>query len=238
MGSRAGHPGLKRLLAALLWLAVPAAAQDVLPGLRGGVRVPADLDHGAFRALLRVQTELGVKCTGFMVAPAIAMTAAHCLYLGKVGRFIQPGSVHVLLGYRLGAYRAHARVRRFVIASGNDPARPIATIGEDRAVLLLDHAIADAGSILPVAAVPSGGRVAVRVAAYDQDRAEIALASPPCALTGSVRDATGAAVLTQDCSITHGASGAPLVAVIDGHDSAVGMVVAGAAASNLAVPLR
>jgi protease YdgD len=210
VGSRAGHPGLKRLLAALLWLAVPAAAQDVLPGLRGGVRVPADLDHGAFRALLRVQTELGVKCTGFMVAPAIAMTAAHCLYLGRVGRFIQPGSVHVLLGYRLGAYRAHARVRRFVIASGYDP----------------------------VAAVPSGGRVAVRVAAYDQDRAEIALASPPCALTGSVRDATGAAVLTQDCSITHGASGAPLVAVIDGHDSAVGMVVAGAAASNLAVPLK
>lgn len=173
-----------------------------------------------------------------MVGPAIAMTAAHCLYLARVGRFIQPGSVHVLLGYERGAFRAHARVARLVIADGYDPARPVATLGRDRAVLVLDHAIAGADSILPVAAPPMGTPVPVRVAAYDQDRAEHALGSPPCTLSSGPHDATGAIVLDHGCAVTHGASGAPLVASIDGRDRVVGMVVAGTAATNLAVAVR
>lgn len=173
-----------------------------------------------------------------MVGPAIAMTAAHCLYLARVRRFIQPGSVHVLLGYERGAFRAHARVARFVIADGYDPARPVATLGRDRAVLVLDHAIAGADSILPVAAPPMGTPVPVRVAAYDQDSAERARGSPPCALMKTLHDATGAVVLGHDCGVTHGASGAPLVVTIDGRDRVVAMVVAGEAATNLAVPVR
>ena len=38
------------------------------------------LQAAPWRGLLRVQTELGGRCTGFLVAPAVAVTAAHCLF--------------------------------------------------------------------------------------------------------------------------------------------------------------
>ncbi len=214
----------KLLICAVLLTGV---AQAPLPGVGAGDhRVAVPLDTVPFRSLLRVQTELGARCTGFLVAPGLVMTAAHCLYLPKVGRFLQPSSVHVLLGYRAGEFRAHARARAFRIAPGYDPGNESATAGADRAILVLDRPVGGASDLLLLAPVPVAAPVPAMLAGYGQDRDEIAVAAPGCAVSGLAADGRGRPLLVHDCQATAGTSGAPLlVRRADGRWAAAGVQI-------------
>jgi protease YdgD len=66
-----------------------------------------------WQSLGRVQTELGQRCTGTLIAPDRVLTAAHCLIAPRRDQLVQPGSVHFLLGYAAGQFRAHRRVVAF-----------------------------------------------------------------------------------------------------------------------------
>ena len=208
-------------------------AAILLPGLSASVPMrPASLGDAPWQALLRVQTELGGRCTGFLIAPAIAMTAAHCLFLPRSGHFMPPRFVHVLWRYRMGRYDAHARVVRFILPPLYDPLAEAHTAGLDRVVLLLDHAIAPPDDVLRAArALPAVG-TGLRLAGYGQNRDELAVEGPPCRVTGLQADATGHAVIAHDCAGTRGTSGAPLVARdADGSWRAVGVQIEARAAS-------
>ena len=199
----------------------------LLPGLSAGVPLrPVPLGEPPWWALLRVQTELGARCTGFLIAPAVAVTAAHCLFVPRAGHFLRPGSVHVLWHYRMGRYDAHARVLRFVVSPLYDPHEQARTAGLDRAVLVLDHPIAPAAQVLkPAGAIPAPGTV-LRLAGYGQDRDELAVQGPSCRITGRRQDATGHVVIAHDCAGTRGTSGAPLLALgADGAWQAVGVQI-------------
>ena len=97
--------------AALLALgATPAAAQtpvlrnappvvDHLPGIGArDHRVAVDSAATPWRSLVRVQTEMGGRCTGFLVAPDRVMTAGHCLFQHRTGNWLPPDAIHVLRG--------------------------------------------------------------------------------------------------------------------------------------------
>ena len=202
-------------------------AAVLLPGLSAGVPLrPVPLGEAPWHALLRVQTELGARCTGFLVAPAVAITAAHCLFVPRAGHFLRPGSVHVLLRYRMGRYDAHARVLRFIVSPLYDPLRQARTAGLDRAVLMLDHAVAPPAQVLRLAGTIPAAGTALRLAGYGQDRDELAVQGPPCRITGLQDDATGHVVIAHDCAGTRGTSGAPLVTCdADGSWRVVGVQI-------------
>ncbi len=182
-----------------------------LPGIgaTGGLR-PVDVSRTPWRGLLRVQTELGGRCTGFLVAPRLALTAAHCLFGQRTLHTLQPASLHVLLRYAAGHYDAHARVRHFAVSPLYDPRLQAHDAGLDRALLVLDHDIASADDAMRPAPAPAVGSL-VLLAGYGQDRDELAVAGPACRITALSVDGSGRTLLVHDCAGTRGTSGAPLL---------------------------
>src|SRR5579875_2244966 len=136
-------------------------------------REPVDMTQPPWRSLGRVQTELGARCTGFLVAPRLAMTAAHCLFIRRTGTYIQPSDVHFLWRYDRGSYAGAARVVRFIVPARYDPKRESQTIGLVRAELM---AATDLGSPAAFARIatrlPAMGAAAA-LGGYNRDRGEL-----------------------------------------------------------------
>ncbi|WP_158804492.1 MULTISPECIES: serine protease [unclassified Acidisoma] len=215
---------LSPVLAFLLALAPHVASAGSAPVHR---RVVVDLSQPPWRAVGRVQTELGARCTGFLLAPRLVVTAAHCLYRRSTGRFVQPSSVHFLWRYAAGAYADHARVVSFVVEPGYDPAAEDRSLGVDRVFLTLDHAVGPAGDMAGLSHVSPRPGVPLLLGGYNRDRAEVAEADPDCRLIGFGVDAGGHRLLLHDCLGLQGTSGAPLFArQPDGHWAVVGLEVA------------
>ncbi len=211
-----------------------------LPGVGpGDDRVAVDPSSMPWRAIGRVQTELGGRCTGFLVAPRTVVTAAHCLYLRRPNAYVRPGSVHFLLGYARGGYVAHARIAAFRVGPGYDPARPHAASGADWALLTLDAPLGTPERILGLAATPPAPGTPLQLGGYGQDRAEVIAADLDCSVKALLRDDAGQLLVQHSCNGAAGTSGAPLLARgADGGWLAVGIQVAAFndQAGNLAVP--
>jgi protease YdgD len=163
-----------------------------------------------WRALGRVQTELGGRCTGVLIAPDQVLTAAHCLVAPRSGQFVQPGSVHFLLGYNLGQWVATARVRSYARAPDYVPLR--GPVGADWAVLTLERPLGTPDRILPLLRQAPAPRTPVMLGGYQRDRPEVLMADAGCRLIGLQRRADAPPTLVHDCAATSGSSGAPLLA--------------------------
>jgi protease YdgD len=207
---------------ALLLLALPAAAQEARrppPGALPGVgaddpRRPVNRRLEPWESLGRVQTELGGRCTGVLVAPDRVLTAAHCLVAPRTRRLVQPGSVHFLLGYERGEWAAQARVVGFVVGAGYDPEQ--GEVGADWALLTLDRRLGPPHRPLPLLRQVPAPRTPAMLAGYQQDRPEVLLADQQCRILGLHRTRGGLPTLVHDCAGTRGSSGAPLLVQLPG----------------------
>jgi protease YdgD len=189
---------------------VPRAA---LPGLgAGNARQPVAAAEPPWWSLGRVQTELGGRCTGALIGPRSVLTAAHCLVSHRSRQMVQPGSVHVLLGYHAGQWAAHGRVATYVVGAGYRPDGS-GPGSADWAVLTLERPLpVPADRILPVLRDLPAPRAALMLGGYQQDRPEVLLADTGCRALGARRDSAGQAMLIHDCAGTRGTSGGPVLA--------------------------
>lgn len=230
------HFNLGRSLAVLLVLSLiaPAARAErpLLPGIGAqDRRVEVEGDAAPWRSLVKVQTNLGGRCTGVLVASDRVVTAAHCLVHPRAPRFLPASSLHVLLGYDRGEYRVHAMVAGFATGEEYDPAGrrdPAA----DWAVLTLTGPVA--GEPLPVLAEPPSKGTAAMLGGYSQDRAQILTADRDCRILGA-----GPGLLVHDCAATRGTSGGALLVRSGAGWAVAGIGVAGGTGAerrNLAVP--
>ena len=170
--------------------------------------VTVDASAFPWSSVAKLFNSVGGACTGSVIGRDRILTAAHCLYNFRTRRFLPPDAIHALLGYARGDYSTHARVDRYTVGPGYDPAAERSTAASDWAVLHLAEQLPETiRPLQPADTVPEPS-TRLMVGGFARDRAYVMTADNDCKVLGLV---AGGTLISHDCLIAPGDSGAPLL---------------------------
>ncbi|GAA3864463.1 trypsin-like serine peptidase [Celeribacter arenosi] len=213
-------PSACRMIAVALMTVLPAAltAADSLPWELDSADRRAELI--GWEAVGRLDIDRNKTCTGTLVASDLVLTAAHCV-LDDENRKIAPSKIIFRAGLRNGEVIAASRGLATAVAAGFENSERLTTtmIRRDVALIKLETPVARAlAQPFPIHRTPSVNSD-LTVASYGRGRNAVLSIQRTCnKLSFDDR------LLTFDCDITFGSSGAPVIA-IDGVRPAIIAVV-------------
>ncbi|MGE5547570.1 MAG: trypsin-like serine peptidase [Solirubrobacterales bacterium] len=210
------------LVVAALLAAHPAQAEG-LKGIKGADdRVTVSASEYPWSAVGRLNNGQGAHCSGVLIAPDLAVTAAHCLWNKKTRRPMPPGALHFVAGYERGQYIATATVASVVVSPAwrfDLPYSPDLAAA-DWALLKLAEPLGDRAGWIALGTGLSAGQTVTTVG-YGQDRKHVPTAHVGCTIQGRVGP-----TWAHDCGAVHGDSGGPVIVWQDGSPRLVGIHVA------------
>lgn len=223
---------MRLIIALLLGLASPVLAQ--VPGMNAGrdPRLPVPMAYPPWDGVVLIEAEGAGLCTGAMVAPAVVLTAAHCLK-DEAGTALLPAA-------RLRATLAGLEARGVAlrVGAGFDPARE-APWASDWALVSLSAPIGNR-RVLPLLRETPPEHGLLSLPGFQRDDPDRLLVDPACRYLGLRRIEGEGVMLAHDCAGTTGSSGGPLLLRgADGRFAIIGVQSKGilGRAGGLAVPV-